>query len=64
MKTVLTPAFWDEHGKRYQGQTDGVDTYCCSAVPAWFVRIPSLDYEGYFNVSDLTVVRREEVKSQ
>ena len=58
-RCVLTPEWWDtEEGKWYLGKTDAVDTYCCCTVPAWFVRIPQIDYEGYFNVSDLTVVRK------
>lgn len=59
-KVVLTPAWWDG-GQRHIGYTDGVDTYCCSATRCWFVRVPSVGYEGYFNVSDLTEIEPEKI---
>ncbi len=48
---VLTPAWWDK--KQHIGFTDGVDTYCCETQPSWFVRVPSVGYEGYFLKRDL-----------
>lgn len=57
MLTVFTPSWWDD-GEQHIGLTDGMDTYCCSAVPCWWVEVPEFEYWGYFQKKDLTVVER------
>lgn len=35
--------------RKYNGYTDLVETYCCSATPTYYVVFPTAGYEGYFN---------------
>lgn len=58
MKKVILPTWWAETKKTVVGYTDGKTTYCCSAEPTWFVDVPEFEYSGYFNVSDLKVVKK------
>jgi hypothetical protein len=64
MKTKLKvelPLWWvkeDEPNrtKPAVGYTNGVTTYACSAEACYFVEVPEFEYEGYFKISDLTVI--------
>lgn len=62
MLRVLMPAWWGDQGKQHIGLTDGMDTYCCSSVPCWFVEVPDCGYSGYFRKSDLTIIRLIQVR--
>lgn len=41
------------------GLTDGLITYCCSAEPCYYVEVPEFEYEGYFKVSDLKIIKNK-----
>jgi len=41
--------------RKYKGFSDLVTTFCCSATPCYFVVIPAISYEGYFQESDVEV---------
>lgn len=43
---------WDDYG---EGVSDLVVTYCCSAIPCYFVVFPD-GYAGYFQVKDVEVL--------
>jgi len=45
--------------RRYRGFSDMIETFCCSAASCYYVRFPSLGYEGYFQKSDVEVKRGE-----
>lgn len=34
-----------------------VDTFACSSEAVWFVSVPAFEYEGYFKVTDLEVIK-------
>lgn len=61
IKKVKMPRWWTEQDpddtSYIVGYTDGIDTYCASAIPSWFVHVPAYDYEGYFDKQDLELVR-------
>lgn len=44
--------------KDYLGTSDCIDTYCCEALPSWFVffYIDGVNYEGYFHKSVCEIV--------
>ena len=48
--------------RRYKGYSDLVETYCCSPTPTYYVVFPAIDYEGYFNKSDVQVNNKEVIK--
>ena len=62
MKKVYTPKWWD-NGKRHIGYTDGVDTFCCEMQPSWFVKVPAMDYTGYFLKKDLRIIGNLGIKN-
>jgi hypothetical protein len=39
--------------RKYKGYSDLVTTYCCSAMPCYFVIFPAIGYEGYFCKYDI-----------
>jgi len=41
--------------RRYRGYSDLIDTYCCSATSCYFVEFPAIEYEGYFQKSDVEI---------
>ena len=41
--------------RKYKGRSDLVTTYCCSATPCYFVVLPAIGYEGYFQKYDVEV---------
>jgi hypothetical protein len=43
---------------RYRGYSDLVATYCCSAMPCYYVIFPAIGYEGYFQKSDVEIKGR------
>lgn len=55
MTKVLLPKWWAD-GEDIIGLTDCIDEYCCCSTPAWFVEVPTFEYEGYFSKYDLTVI--------
>ena len=54
------PNWWTETTDPVVGYTDALDTYACSSKCVWYVEVPELDYEGYFNVSDLRLINESE----
>jgi len=59
---VIMPKWWHEEDKKVIGFTDCINTYCCSSSPSWYVSVPDLDYEGYFNIKDLILQNKEPTK--
>ena len=39
--------------RRYKGYSDLIETFCCSAMPCYYVVFPAIDYEGYFEKKDV-----------
>lgn len=61
---VRLPSWWTEVDFAVFGYTDALDTFCCSAIAAWWVvvggpfqpqseEIFDFEYEGYFAKHDL-----------
>ena len=44
--------------RKYKGYSDLVETYCCTTIPSYYVVFPAIEYEGYFNKSDVRVKKK------
>lgn len=41
--------------RKYKGYSDLVPTYCCSAIPCYYVVFPAIGYKGYFRKWDVGI---------
>ncbi len=44
--------------RKYKGYSDLVETYCCTAIPSYYVVFPAIEYEGYFNKNDVQIKKK------
>jgi hypothetical protein len=57
MIRVEMPSWWTEVPEVVYGYTNGLVTYACSSEPVYYVEVPEFEYEGYFSVRELKVVK-------